>query len=139
MDEQIATIPDWLLGVIALFILAMSLITYSIHAYLLARLFKKAGVETWKAWIPLYQYKPLLEMGGQKGFWAFFIIVPGISVAASVFIYVAMYNIGLSMGKKAWFVLLGIVIPIVWVGWLGLDNSKWPGKNTTVTTTNGTK
>lgn len=130
MDEQIANIPDWLAGVISLFILAVSLAIYGAHAYLLGRLFKKANIETWRAWVPLYQYVPLLKLGGQKGFWAFFLVVPGISVVSSIFIYIAMYNIGLKMGKKSWFVLLGMFVPVLWVGWLGLDSSKWPDKKT---------
>ena len=112
---------------ISLFILLVALVAYIIYAFLLSRIFKKAGVESWKAWVPVYNVWKILEIGGQKGFWAILAFVPIINIASMIFTYIAMYHIGLKLGKKDWFILLAIFIPIVWYGWLALDGSKWQG------------
>lgn len=101
------------------------LIAYVIHAIFLGMIFKKAGVESWKAWVPVYNSWVLLEIGKQPGWWALLMFVPIVQIAAIVFFYIAMYQIGLSLQKEGWFVLLAIFIPTVWVIWLALDSSTW--------------
>lgn len=108
--------------------LVLALIGYVISAYLLSRIFKKAGVaETWAAWVPVYNTWKLLELGGQKGYWAVLMFVPIVNIVALVFLLIAMYHVGLGFGKESWFVLLAIFIPIIWLGILALDNSTWKG------------
>lgn len=114
--------------VIMLFALIITAISYVVLALLLSRIFKKAGVETWKAWVPVYNSWTLLEMGGQKGFWAILMLVPPINIVAVVFQCIAMYNIGLKFGKSGEFVLWAIFLPIVWFAWLAVDDSKWQDK-----------
>jgi hypothetical protein len=111
-----------------LFMLFFGVIAYVVMAILLGRIFKKAGVEAWKAWVPFYNHWTLLELGGQQGFWAVLVIVPFVNIVAAIFTYIAMYNIGLKLGKDGAFVLWGIFIPIVWYIWLAVDDSKWKGK-----------
>jgi len=96
-------------------------------ALLLSRIFKKAGIEGWKAWVPVYNSWTLLEMGDQPGFWAVMAFVPVLNIAAIVFMIIAMYNIGLKFGKEGAFVLLAIFVPIAWYIWLAVDSSKWKG------------
>lgn len=108
--------------------LIIALIGYVIVALLVGRIFKKAGVPQWIAWVPFYNTWKTLELGDQKGFWAVLMVIPIISYVALVFFYIAMYRIGLKFGKENWFVVLGIFIPIVWYGWLALDDSKWNPK-----------
>jgi len=46
---------------------------YVINAWLLGRVFKKAGVARWKAWIPFVNIWNMLKIGGRSGaniFWA---------------------------------------------------------------------
>ena len=47
-----------------LFILAF----YVVYAIFLGKIFKKAGVDSYKAWIPIYNTWKTLEIGGQQGF-----------------------------------------------------------------------
>lgn len=108
-----------------MFTLFASLIGYVIHAILLGLIFKKAGVPQWIAWVPFYNVWKTLELGGQQGFWAVLLIVPFVNIASLVFIYIAMYHIGLRLQKEGWFVLLAIFLPLVWSIWLAFDNSKW--------------
>ena len=39
--------------------------------------------------------------------------------------YIAMYNIGLKLGKEGIFVLLAIFLSPVWLTWLAVDKSVW--------------
>jgi hypothetical protein len=107
------------------FMLFAVVITYVISSLLLTRIFKKAGVETWKAWVPVYNNWVLLEMGEQKGYWAVIALIPVVNIIAAVFMIIAMYNVGLKFGKEGAFVLLAIFLPIVWLIWLAVDDSKW--------------
>lgn len=118
-------------GAILTFVLFAFLLAaafYVVTALLLGRIFKKAGVESWKAWVPVYNGWTLLELGGQQGFWAVLALIPGVNIVSAVFMYIAMYNIGLKFGKEGAFVLLAIFLPIVWFIWLAVDDSTWNGK-----------
>jgi len=112
------------LGVL-LFTFVMTVIAYVIMSLLLGRIFKKAGVPAWTAWVPFYSNYKLLEIGGQPGYWAILAIIPGVNIAAAVFMYIAMYNIGLKLGKSGTFVLWALFLPIVWSVWLAVDASAW--------------
>lgn len=115
-------------GFFMLMTLVFAAIAYVVTALLLSRIFKKAGVEGWKAWVPIYNTWVLLELGDQKGFWAVLAFVPVVNIVAAVFMYIAMYNIGLKLGKGGEFVLWAIFLPIVWLIWLAVDDSKWNKK-----------
>ena len=112
-------------GTFFIFAVIAGIIYYAIHAVLLGMIFKKAGVEQWIAWVPFYNSWKMLELGGQQGFWAALAIVPFVNIASVVFMYIAMYNIGLKMQKEGWFIVLAIFFPLVWLAWLAFDNSTW--------------
>ncbi len=121
------------------FIVAMVFLTFVIlaaicvvHAYLLSRVFKKAGVEQWIAWVPFYNSWKLLELGGQQGFWAVLAILPIVNYVSAVFMYIAMYHIGLKFGKDGAWVVLAIFLPTVWLAILAFDSSKWNSKKVTI-------
>lgn len=148
-------------AVVAIFLVFMGLVLigsiamYAITAFLLSRIFKKAGVASWKAWIPIYNTWRLLEFGGQYGWWVLLPLVAsifagivslfspdssfGISAAEIfgdlilvggtltyyVFWALAAYAIGLKLQKEGVFVLWAIFLPIVWMIWLAFDKSTW--------------
>lgn len=114
---------------ILLFMLVLIVASYVIYALLLSRIFNKAGVEGWKAWVPVYNSWILLELGDQKGYWAVLAFIPVVNIVAAVFMYIAMYNVGLKLGKEGAFVLLAIFLPIVWLIWLAIDDSTWKGRH----------
>lgn len=115
------------IGVIGLIIyLAVMVGAYLLGCFLLSRIFKKAGVKTSIAFIPIYNQWKFLEIGDQKGFWIF---VPGANV---IFPIIAAYNIGKKLGKEDWFVALYIFLPIVWIIMLGFDKSTWNGGASTI-------
>lgn len=112
---------------ITIFLIIVALVSYAVSAFLLSRIFKKAGVESWKAWVPIYNNWVLLELGDQKGFWAIIALIPFVNIVSVVFMFIAMYNIGLKLGKESWFILLAIFLPLVWLIWLAFDKSTWNG------------
>lgn len=126
-------------GIFLFFVFIFVLIAYVVGAWLLGRIFKKAGEPQWIAWVPIYNSWKLLELGGQQGFWAVLALIPFVNIIAAIFLYIAMYHVGKKLGKEDWFVLFAIFLPVVWLVWLAFDDSKWPKaaaskspKNTTI-------
>lgn len=110
-------------------ILVIALIMYVVYSYFLSRIFKKAGVEQWKAWVPIYSTWMMLEIGKQKGWYVLLAFIPFVgTLITTIFIIIAEFNIGRSLGKSDAFVLLAIFMPIIWIIWLAIDNSKWENK-----------
>lgn len=91
----------------------------------LMRIFAKAGVKPWIAWVPFYNNWKLLELGGQPGFWAVLTILPIVNIVSAVYLYIAMYHIGKKLGKDGSFVAWAILLPYVWYAWLAFDKSTW--------------
>lgn len=116
-----------------MFLIVFALISYAVTAWLLGRIFKKAGVPQWAAWVPIYNGWKLLEIGGQQGFWAVLALIPFVNIVSLIFMYIAMYHIGKKLGKEDWFVVLAIFVPLVWMIWLAFDDSKWPARKTAAT------
>ena len=102
--------------------------TYVIYSYFLSRIFKKAGVQQYIAWIPVYNLWKTLEIGGQQGYWAVLSLIPGVNLVSYIFLILAELNIGRKLQKEDWFVLVGIFAPVIWVIWLAVDKSKWNAK-----------
>jgi hypothetical protein len=109
--------------------LAIVAVVYVVSSLLLGRIFAKAGEKSWKAWVPVYNNWVMLELGDQKGFWAILAFIPLINIVSAVYMFIAMYYIGLKLHKEGAFVLLAIFLPLVWMIWLAVDNSTWEGKS----------
>jgi uncharacterized membrane protein len=107
------------------FTFLIAIASYVVLALCLMRIFKKAGVAQWIAWVPFYNSWKALEIGGQQGFWAVLALVPFVNFVSFIFMIIAFYNIGLKLGKSGAFVLLAIFLPIVWYIWLAVDGSTW--------------
>lgn len=137
-----------------IFFIFISIIFYIVNSIFLSKIFKKAGVPEYIAWIPAWNNWELFELGGQKGYLsllayvgislsgagsastsipAISIVVSLISIAASiaslVFFIRAMINIGSNLGKSTGFVVLGVFFYTVWLGILAFDKSTWHGAN----------
>jgi hypothetical protein len=111
-------------GIIVFYIITFA-VAYVLNGILLGRIFKKAGIASWIAWVPFYNVWKMLEIGGQPGFWAVLAILPIVNIVSVVYLLIAEYNIGLKLGKSSTFVLFAIFLPIVWLIWLAVDKSVW--------------
>lgn len=119
-DESVAV------GIVVFIIIAIfSIGAYVLNAYLLGRIFKKAGLAQWPAWVPIYNNWKTLQIGGQQGWLILLALIPLVQIVAVIFQYIAMYHIGLKLQKSGAFVLLAIFLPLVWFIWLAFDDSKW--------------
>lgn len=117
-----------LISSILLIGMVIVVIGYVVTSFLLSKIFTKAGVPDWKAWIPVYNTWIVMQLGGQQGFWAVVGLFPVIQIAGVVFLYIAMHHIGRRFNKPSWFVVVAIFAPIIWMIWLAYDKSKWQGK-----------
>lgn len=111
-------------AVILLLVAGIALYIY--YAYTLSRIFAKAGVAGWQAWVPFLNTWRVLQLGGQPGWWVLVALVPFVgSLLLTVFSIIALYNIGRGFGKSGAFVLLGIFLSAIWYGILAFDSSQW--------------
>jgi hypothetical protein len=122
LDYSGSTIAAGLLVACSIF----AIIIYVINAIFLMKLFAKANVPAWKAWIPIVNMWKILNLGGYSGAWIFINLVPGVgSVIYFIFACLAAYNIGLKLQKESFWVVIFALVSIIWAAVLGLDNSKW--------------
>lgn len=95
--------------------------------------FEKAGVEGWKAIIPVYNAWILFELSGKPGWWALISlagIVPVLGIFASLAAFVlwviAALELGKAFGKDTAFSVLGLIIfPFVGFLLLGFGDAKY--------------
>lgn len=124
-DSAAAGVIVLFVAVVYGFVLLLGLAVYVVTSLCLMKIFKKAGVKPWIAWVPFYNSWKILEIGGQPGFWAVLAIIPFVNIVAAVFIIIAQYHIGKKLGKGGEFVVWAIFLPLVWFIWLAVDKSTW--------------
>ncbi|MFD1713277.1 DUF5684 domain-containing protein [Amnibacterium flavum] len=103
----------------------ISLVVYLVVAFFYSRIFAKAGIESWKGWVPFVNTWHLFKLGGFGGFWAILAIIPIVNIVALVFFWIAEYRIGKGFEKPGVFVLLAILLHPIWAGILAFDSSRW--------------
>lgn len=126
---------DELGAIVALFAIALipmiigTLILYVISSWFLARIFTKVGIDSWIAWVPVYNTWKFLELGGQKGWLSLLVFIPCIgSIITAIYLCIAAYNIGRGFGKEnAGWVVLYALVTLVWYGIIAFDDSRWNG------------
>ena len=132
-EQQAAVFGVALSVAVVAVIVAIALYIYT--AIALSKMFKKAGINGWIAWVPFYNSWKFFEMGNFHG--ALSLISLGSSIpvigiiptlASLVLVILAMNNIGKGFGKKGSFTVLGVLLPVIWFGILGFGKDKWSGK-----------
>ena len=115
-----------------IFIFAIAIGAYVVMAIFMGKIFKKAGVPAWMAWVPFLNSWKFLEIGGQQGWLALLAltsIIPFVgwigSVVTYVFMSIAAYNIGLKLGKTGNWVIMYIFLAPVWLIIMGIDHNPW--------------
>jgi hypothetical protein len=107
------------------FFLILAAGIYVVNAIFLGKIFKKAGVESWIAWVPFYNNWKFLELGGYQGWIAILSIIPYAGIVTTVFMCMAAYQIGLKLRKDGVWVVLYIFLSLVWIIILAVDGSYW--------------
>ena len=123
--------PLWFI----LTLLVVGVVLLLFYFITLSKIFKKAGIKGWIAWVPYYNIWKFFEMGNLHPALSLLILgntIPYIgwlfSLASIVLSIIAAYNIGKGFGKKGSFTLLYIFLFIVWQGILAFGKDKWSGK-----------
>ena len=114
------------IGIIAFIIGAVvALFMYIIGAIFLGKVFKKAGVPAWQAWVPILNSRKMFELGGKPGFWAVLAIVPVLNIVSAIFGIIAMHNINLKLRYDAGMTVLAVLVPLVWFIIVGTSSHTW--------------
>ena len=114
------------LGAMMLFYSIFGIVVYVVYSLTLMALFKKMGIEAWKAWVPVYNVWVFLEAGGQKGFWSLLSLV-GLSIVTTVFMILAALKIQEGFRKDTWWIVLMVLAFPVWAGILGWGSTPYQG------------
>lgn len=108
------------------FVLVVAVIGYVISSLLYMLIFKKAGIDAKKAWIPFYNRWIFFELGGQEGWKSLLTFIPYVGLIISlVFEILAVIEISKKLDKSPAWSLLFIFGAPIWFLILGLDSSRW--------------
>ena len=117
---------------VVLFLIMVPLIIFSIVC--LWKTFEKAGVEGWKAIVPVYNGWVLAEIAGKPGWWGIVSlggVIPVIGFIASIagFVLYILIAIELSkkFGKDSMFAVLLILLPVIGFAILAFGSAKYSG------------
>ena len=117
----------FLIAVVATVVLTVVILiaVYVVMAATLMRFFRKVGVEPWIAWVPIYANWKWLEVGGQRGVYALFSLIPFGGNVTWILIYIGMHRTGIAFQRDTGFLVLGIFLPFVWAYMLGDEKAAY--------------
>ena len=121
--SQYAAITFLIIGLVYGFAFLVIIAVYVVTAIAFMSFFRKVGVKPWIAWVPVYNNWVRLEVGGQRGWFSLFSIVPYGGIATAVFLGIAAYRNGIAFRKDSGYVALAVLLPFVWAFILGGNNS----------------
>lgn len=92
----------------------------------LSKLFSKAGLDAWKAFIPVYNFYLLSKLLGKPGWWCFIMLVPGVNI---LMYGVYGFNVARAFNKPDnQDLLFASILPYIYFVKLGFDEtSKFVG------------
>lgn len=125
------------LAVAYLFIFLFSIIGYVIIAFLLMKVFDRAGVQgKWRAWVPVYNAMVFAKLGDVSP-WAVLITLVAASIPVLNFIALPAYLVVMIMAAvrvnakfgRTWPILLLFLLNAIgiwiWLGILGFSSNRW--------------
>ena len=95
----------------------------------LAAIFRKAGEEEWRAWVPVLNAIVLFRLGGMSPWFLLLAVVPvlGPLVLLAVFAVVS-YRVNRAFGAGIGMTVLAILLLPVWTSILGWGPARWLGE-----------
>ena len=104
---------------IVLFVIWWVILTLPTYA-----VFKKAGMQGWEAFVPIYAAYILLKVVGRPGWWLVLIFVPVVNVVVAV---VLLNDLSKSFGKGVGFTLGLVFLSWIFMAILGWGNAQYLG------------
>ena len=102
-----------------LVLIAIQLAILLLPAYGLAKLFVKAGVPGWKAFIPFYNTRVMLQLGERPMHWLYWQVIPIVGWFVSMGIFAEFVKL---FGKfKLYEHALAALLPVLYFPYLGFD------------------
>ncbi|SIR68933.1 DUF5684 domain-containing protein [Microbacterium sp. RURRCA19A] len=123
--------------ILALFLFLFAIVGYVISAFLLSKVFEKAGVQgKWRAWVPIYNYLVLAKLGDFSPWVILALVVasaiPVLQYLSGIALFVALimiaYRVNAKFGRDWPILLLFILGPLgqwIWLGILAFGSNAW--------------
>ncbi|WP_431795870.1 large exoprotein [Microbacterium enclense] len=123
--------------ILGLFGFLFAIVAYVISAFLLSKVFEKAGVQgKWRAWVPIYNYLVLAKLGDFSPWVILGLVVasaiPILQYLAGLALFVALimvaYRVNAKFGRDWPILLLFILGPLgqwIWLGILAFGSNPW--------------
>src|ERR1044071_7199177 len=100
-------------------IILISLLIVELPAFGLAKLFEKAGIPSWKAWVPFYNIWEILKATGLKKHWFYWQFLPVAGWFISIWLLVEFVKL---FGKFSFFDHVGAaLLSVLYFPYLGMD------------------
>lgn len=129
-EGAVAAVLGLFTGVFLLVIIPL-IVFYLVCAW---KVFEKAGVEGWKAIVPVYNGWVLAEIAGKPGWWGIVGlagVIPLVGWVASIVAFVLYIIIAIELskkfGKEPLFSLVLILVPVIGFAILAFGNAKYSG------------
>ncbi|WP_026059853.1 DUF5684 domain-containing protein [Microbacterium yannicii] len=96
----------------------------------LSAVFRKSGVEAWKAWVPILNLAVLLQLGGFSPWLVLLSLVPVVNLAFVVILAIALYRVNVAFGYGVGMTVLGVLLLPLWATVIGFGSARWVGRET---------
>lgn len=99
-------------------------------ALALSAVFRKSGVEPFKAWVPILNTVVLLQLAGLSPWLVVLAFIPIINIAFLVVFAIALYRVNVAFGYGVGMTVLGLLLFPVWASIVGWGSARWVGRET---------
>jgi len=103
-------------------------VVYVWLALALSAVFRKAGEQSWKAWVPIVSSATVLKLGGFSPWLVLINLVPIFGALAFFVLWaISLYRVSAAFGSGGGMAALGFFFPYVWASILGFGDARWQG------------
>lgn len=118
-----------LMGGMLIFFIILAIVLYVVVCIPLMKLFDRAYVEKWKAWVPIVNTWTMLQLGGLPGWLSLLVFIPIVGTFAGyVVTALANFKFSKAYGKDTTFCVLSIFFGLITNWIMALDaNCEYEG------------
>ena len=98
-------------------------------ALALSAVFRKSGVEPFKAWVPILNLVVLLQLAGLSPWLVVLAFIPFVNIAFLVVFAIALYRVSVAFGFGAGMAVVGVLLFPVWASIVGWGSARWVGRD----------